>query len=245
MVHNTASVNTIAMLGNVAICMAALERAMHRPAHLPGMVVLYGPSGWGKSTAAAYVANHYRAYYVEAKSTWNKKHILLAILTEMGVAPAKTIPLMAEQISEQLVLSGRPLIIDEMDHIADKNATEIVRDLYEGSNAPILLIGEERLPTKLKAWERFHGRVLDWVPAQPADLDDALRLRDLYCRKVAIKDDLVARIHEISRGSVRRICVNLERVQSEAVANGLKEIDLAGWGNRTLFTGEAPQRRLF
>ena len=42
-----------ARLANLAICQAALKRAMDRPGHLPGLVVHYGPSGWGKSTAAA------------------------------------------------------------------------------------------------------------------------------------------------------------------------------------------------
>ncbi len=32
--------------------------------------------------------------------------------------------------------------------------------------------------------ERFHNRVLDWVPAQPASLADAKHLRALYCKRV-------------------------------------------------------------
>ncbi|WP_207214001.1 hypothetical protein [Solidesulfovibrio carbinolicus] len=60
-------------------------------------------------------------------------------------------------------LHGRPLIIDEMDHVVERNAVELVRDLYEASRAAILLIGEKALPGKLAQWERFHGRILDWV----------------------------------------------------------------------------------
>ena len=193
-----------AMLANVRQCLQALERAVKRPGHLPGLVCLFGPSGWGKSTAAAHVATRLDAYYVEAKSIWTKKAMLLAILREMGIAPARASYEMGEQISEQLARSGRPLIIDEMDHVVEKNAVEIVRDLYEGSGAAILLIGEENLPHKLKRWERFHGRVLDWVPAQAADFEDGKNLRKLYCDRVAIADDLLARLVEVSRGSVRR-----------------------------------------
>ena len=53
MTNHTIPVNTVANLANVSLAVKALERAIDRPAHLPGMVVLYGPSGWGKSTAAA------------------------------------------------------------------------------------------------------------------------------------------------------------------------------------------------
>nr|WP_249123784.1 ATP-binding protein [Pseudomonas aeruginosa] len=71
---------------------------------------------------------------------------------------------MADQIAEELAASGRPLIIDEMDHLVAAGQVELIRDLYESSQASILLIGEEMLPTKLKKYERFHGRVLSWVP---------------------------------------------------------------------------------
>lgn len=237
-------VNTVAPLANVGLCTGALDRAMSRAAHLPGMVCFYGPSGWGKSTAAAYTANRSRAYYVECKSTWTKKATLMAIIHEIGIPSPKTIYEMTDAICEQLARSGRPLIIDEMDHLVEKSAVEIIRDLYEGSGAAILLIGEERLPKKLEKWERFHGRILDFIPAQPADIEDARHLARLYCRHVAIADDLIAKIHEASAGSARRICVNLERVQEEAIALGQTEIDLARWGSRPFFSGEAPARRI-
>ncbi|KMQ74034.1 AAA family ATPase [Marinobacter subterrani] len=243
-VVNLGSGVTTAPLQNVALCNGALERAMNRPAHLPGLVAFYGPSGWGKSTAAAYCANKHRAYYVECKSSWTKKALLSAILSEMGIAPAKTLYEMADQISEQLVLSQRPLIVDEMDHIVSKKAVEVIRDIYEGSNAAILLIGEELLPAKLREWERFHNRMLAWVPAQPCDLDDTRALARMYCHEVAIADDLLAKIQDVSRGAARRICVNLESVRQGALTNGLDSMDLDAWGNRPLYSGDAPKRRV-
>jgi len=235
---------TVAPITNVAMCSAAMTRAIERSGHLPGMVTLYGPSGWGKSTAAGYTANKLHCYYVECKSSWTRKALLIAILKEMGIQPAKTLYEMTDQVSEQLVLSGRPLIIDEMDHIVDKKATEIVRDIYEGSHAAILLVGEEQLPSKLKAWERFHGRMLEWIPAQPASIDDASHLARLYCGGVEISTDLLAKVHELSHGSVRRIAVNLDMIRAEAGKAGWMGVDLATWGTRAFYTGEAPKRRV-
>lgn len=243
MSYISAPVNTIAPLRNVAVAMSAMERAIERPQHLPGMVTFSGPSGFGKSMAAAYVANRHKAFYVEAKSTWTKKAVLLAILREMGKVPAKTIPEMADQVADELVLSGRPLIVDEMDHIVTKGAVEVIRDIYEGSKAPILLIGEELLPIKLKQWERFHGRILAWLQAEPVDITDASHLRGLYCRKVELADDLLARIVQVAHGSARRVCTNLEKVQTEALSDGVSVADLAWWGERPFDTGEPPARR--
>lgn len=236
---------SIAPLTNVARCNAALERAMHRPRHLPGIVTFYGPSGWGKTFAATYVANKHRAYHVEAKSSWTRKALLAAILTEMGIEPAKTLYEMSSQVSEQLVLSQRPLIVDEFDHLVHAGTVEVVRDIHESSHAAVLLIGEEQLSAKLKKWERFHSRVLAWVPAEAATMDDARRLAALYLTKAEIKPDLLARIHEIARGAVRRIAVNLEMVQEEALDAGWKTVGLKEWGEREFYTGEAPARRVF
>ena len=241
---NSKSIGGIAQIANLGMCDIAIERAVSRSANLPGLVCFYGPSGWGKSMAANYVANTRRARYVQAKSVWTKKHFLKAVLFEMGIKPAATIPEMADQVAEELAASGRPLVIDEMDHLVDRNAVELVRDLYESSQAPILMIGEEGLPNKLKKWERMHGRVLAWVPAQPVTLEDAHKLRPLYCPSVDVSEDLLAKLVTLSHGSVRRVCVNLERIQEEAMVQGLDAMDLTAWGKRELYTGEAPKRRV-
>lgn len=243
------TVNTIsgtAQLRNVVALLTGVERAENRPAHLPGLVCFYGPSGWGKSYAAAYVSNVKNAYYVELKSTWTVKYLLQAICREMGISYASgdTLAMLGEMVTEQLILSERTLIIDEFDYLVDKNKVDVIRDLFEGSAAPIILIGEEQLPNKLKRWERTHGRILDFIPAQPASFEDAQALRDLYCKKVKIANDLLNEICKSARGSVRRICVNLERIQQTAITMGKREITLADWGNTAFFTGDAPTRRV-
>jgi len=235
---------TVAPITNVGMCITALQKIMNRDDYLPGMAVFYGPAGYGKSIAASYAANKTRAYYVSCKSSWTKKALLLSIAKEMGVEPARTLYEMCDQISEQLMLSGRPLIIDETDHIVEKNAIEIIRDIYEGSHAPVLLIGEEKLPAKLERWERFHSRILEFIPAQPVSQDDADILCQLYSPEVTISDDLMEKILQLARGSVRRVCVNISRIRSYANAAGLSTVSLSHWGDQPLYTGRAPVRRV-
>ncbi len=241
---NNPTVNSIADIANLSLCDVALERAISRTGTLPGMVCMYGPSGFGKSISATYVAIRRRAYYVQAKSIWTKKATLTAILREMGIQPARTIPEMLDQAAEELALSGRPLIIDEMDHLVDRNAVELVRDIYESSQAAILLIGEEQLPSKLKKYERFHGRVLAWVPAQPVSIDDAQKLKEIYAPDIEITVEMLGHLVGLSGGSVRRVVVNLEQIQETAATNGWNVVDQTVWGKRELYTGEAPKRRI-
>lgn len=249
MMHSDSAVNlpTVAPLTNVALADRVMTQLIDRPSHLPGMAAFFGPSGYGKTIAAGYVATKHRAYYIECKSTWTKKAILLAILKEMGVVPAKTIYDMVDQVAEQLVLSQRPLLIDEMDHIVEKKAVELIRDIYEASNAPIMMVGEEQFPAKLRRWERFHNRILNWQQAQPSDLDDARELARLYVTgpsQIVIQDDLLEDVLRKSRNAARRIVVNLELIRNTALRQGWDSVDLQNWGNNELYTGEAPARRL-
>ncbi len=71
-----------------------------------------------------------------------------------------------------------------------------------------------------------------------------MQLRELYCQKVEVQDDMLQKVLEVTHGGVRRICVNLERIQQHAMSKGLKSIGLAEWGRRELYTGEAPARRI-
>lgn len=244
MTENQTRVNSVALLSNVAIITRAIIKAEERPSHLPGLVVVYGHSGYGKTYAASFAAANQNAIYVAAKSTWTKKTYLNSILNEMGIHPAKTIGEMMEQVCEQLALSGKVLIVDEFDYcVANQGLLSLTRDIYDGSLAPIVLIGEELLPARLEKEERFHNRILEWIPAQPATFDDAKKLRDLFCHEVVISDDLLGKISEVSDGRVRRICVNLERVQDFALSEGLRAVDLKSWGNNEFYKCTAPARR--
>lgn len=240
------SVNTIMPLRNVGLLVGLVERVSNRLNGLPGMGCFYGPSGYGKTFAAIYTANKQRAYHVQVKSVWTRKKLALTILQEMGVDPAGTIPDMVDQIGQELSMSRRPLIIDEADFLASKGMIEVLRDIYESSQGTVILIGEEMLPHKLKRWERVHGRMLDWVPAQPVSVADARHLVKPYCAGITVADDLLTRLHEASGGSVRRICVNLDRVRERAQTADIAAIDLEAWTRLggEFFTGNPPARRV-
>ncbi|WP_036536706.1 AAA family ATPase [Oceanobacter kriegii] len=235
--------SNIAGITNVALANRAMMQLQERSPSLPGLGVLHGPSGYGKSFAASYVANAHRAYYVQCKSTWTRRAFLEAILKEMGILPSKNLASMTEQACEELMQSGRPLIIDEADWLADsKSHVMMAMDLYEGSQASILLIGEERLPAKLSHFEKIHNRILRWEPAQPCQMNDVLQLASIYARDVDIDEQLLLNLLDATKGVTRRICVNLENIRNWAADNGTDRVTIANF-DQPLFTGQAPRGR--
>lgn len=155
--------NSFAPLGNVVAMVELVMRLQNRTPGLPGMATYYGKSGLGKTTAAIFAGNKFRAHHVELKSRWTPKHFCEQVMAELGLDPGKrmTVSRMIDAIAGELAKTRRPLLIDEADYLLRHDMVEIARDFYEGSGAPVILIGEEHLPKKLEAYERVHGRMLD------------------------------------------------------------------------------------
>lgn len=238
----------IAKIQNLAQCFAAVKRTMERNPLLPGISAFYGPSGFGKSTAANHVATKTDAFYVQVRSTDTKKTFMQSLLREMSIPAPKTLGEMMNLASSELAKSQRPLIIDEFDHLVKKNFVEMVRDLYEASQCTILIIGEEQLARNLERWERFHGRVLNWVPALPCDITDAKLLAQLYAPRLMIDDAVLTKLVASVKGSTRRVSTNLEMLNEAALEEGIDHItpktvkELLTQG---FVTGESPKPRSF
>lgn len=234
-----------AQIFNLELVRTASERLSGRTSGLPGIGCLYGPAGWGKTCASMAIANEVRAYFVQLRSAFTRKALLETILKEMSIPPAGTLNMMLDQIAAQLGASRRMLILDEFDHAARNGSmVELVRDIYEASQGTVLIVGEELLPKKLARYERFHSRILTWVPAQPVTLADARLLGPIYAPNVHIDDEMLEHVVQIAKGSVRRVSVNLARIAEEAAVDGIGTMTLREWGERRFYDGQAPVRDL-
>lgn len=235
--------NSVAPLRNVAALLTLIEKVIARPVGLPGMATYSGYSGYGKTTAVIYAANKFNAIQVQVKESWTGKKLCQAILAEMGIKPAKTIADMIDQIAQELVFSDRVLLIDDAQYLIKRGIIGIARDIYESCGTPIILIGEERLPQELQRWENIHGRMYDWVTAEPACADDVEHLARIYCPRAELDPDFKAHLLKASQHSIRRVCINLARVAEFAATRGLIFVDLDVWAGEEFFATAAPKPR--
>ncbi|WP_336973448.1 ATP-binding protein [Sphingobium aromaticiconvertens] len=233
-----------AQLTNMGLCLRTLLDCQEAGGDTPRMGLFYGFSGYGKTVAAAFAAARTNAIYIHAQSIWTQRSMLEALAEEMGLPIVKkTAAALLKQIIEQLNNDPQSIIIDEMDHLVHKKLTEIIRDIHDATRVGILMIGEEALPSKLKEWERFDNRILVATAAQPASITDALKLRDHYCTRIKVEDDLVELFTTRCKGITRRIVVNLKAAQRSAAEEGLTSIDRTWWGARPIVNGDIAVRR--
>lgn len=225
----------IAPLANIGVMENALERLKTRQPGDPGMFVICGHSGLGKSMAAAWAKARHRAYYMQLDDYVNRKGFLVDLHRVIGMEiPKGTAKDLLDSAAAQLAAARRTLILDEFDFIVDKEMVMAVFSLYEKSRANIILIGEEKLPSKLARWEKFDGRVLDTLFAEPVSLDDARTLAQHKYPQFAFSDDLLQHLVDIANRSVRRVNNNLGIIFNEGMTLGWDGCDLATWGKRPL-----------
>lgn len=234
---------SLALLKNVVAMVGLVQRLNDRGAHMPGFGVVHGYSGYGKTYSAVFAQNKTGGPRIEIGDSWTKKTLVRAILKEEGVRePKGTVADLTEQVIIRLAEPNHaPLFIDEADKLVDKGMIELVREIQEGAQVPIILIGEEQLPQKLMKIERVHNRVLDWVAAQPCDLEDTRKLASLFCPNLSIDDETLEAMRRASDGRARRIVTNLYRAREFAATRGVKALASGGLLPE-FYTGTPPSR---
>ncbi len=230
----------IVLVNNVARLAEAGEALLHRAPGMPGMGLVHGETGYGKTTAVTWYVNRCNGVYVRAWATWTPSAMFSAILHELGRTARGSCAQMMGDIIEALALSGRPLFVDEADYVVDsKRMCESLRDLHDMATVPVIMIGMGGIDQRLAHRKQLTGRVLADVRFHPLEEADAQKIASELC-EVQIAPDLVAELTRKAAGSVRLTVVGLERIERWAKSQGASRVGLQAWGKRAFFTGEAP-----
>ncbi len=218
--------------------MQAVEDLLNRPMGTEGMGLLWGPPGTGKTTALAYVANVYDAVYVRAVGCWTVTSMLGDLCKELGGKRMLRRSDMVEFIVEELTRDGRqprPIFIDEADYCFRQfEMIDSLRDIYDLSGCPVILIGMEDIARRIRTHERIARRITQWIEFKGLDLDDTTQVADEVC-EVRLADDLLRHLHKETGGNIGRIIIGLTKIEKFALVNGFDVISCSGWGDRALY----------
>ncbi|KAF1692730.1 DNA transposition protein [Pseudoxanthomonas jiangsuensis] len=232
----------IVPISNVARLSEAGDALLNRAPGMPGMGLVYGPSGYGKTTAVAWLATRQHGVFVRALATTTPSSLVESICKELGIARRQSIVATIEVIVERLAETNRPLFVDESDYITGSTRlVETLRDIHDLASVPVILIGMQHLRRAVSTREQLAGRIAQWVEFQESSLDDARVLARELC-EVDVADELVQRLHTAAHGAVRLIVVGLGRIEHVARSRGLSKVSAADWPKSLdFFMGTAPQ----
>lgn len=234
--------NRLAPTKNVAALQLAYEALATRDRGVPGMGLVYGYTGAGKTTSIAALVNKTRGVYVRATSQWTPTAMLSTIMRELGADPLHRRQLMLDHIKDELTSTQRPLFVDEADYLLrDGDMLEALRDLHDLSGAPVVLIGMADIEKRLVHKKQLARRLSHWVEFLPSDLEDARTLATTVC-EVELDDELLQRLHGEAKGSIGLMVVGMARIEALAKANGWRAVSGEQWADRKLFIGGAPRQ---
>lgn len=228
--NGTEQISTgVAKLTNVALAMGAMKQIMSATPQMPRMAVLLGPPGYGKTQAAIHMAHPLgsNAIFIQLRPFETMKSMAQMMLTELDVRwkTGWSVNMMFEAICERIGLLNRPMVIDELDHIAETKCIDFIRAIHDKCATPILMIGEERLQQKLLSrHERFHDRVLVWARAEPCDVDDTIRLTKHYAPTLKWEAAAYAALVARTAGVARRITTEIERIKEQCKRQGVETV---------------------
>ena len=226
----------VAKLTNVAFAIEAMKAVSDADdAGAPHMAVLFGPPGYGKTQAAMYLAHPQgkNAIFVSVRSFDSTKTLAQLICMELGIACKTQWPVatLYEHIVRRLQQLGRPLVIDEVDHVAEKNTIDFIRTIHDNTTVPIVLIGEQDLKRKLLSrHERFHDRVLVWKEAAKCDEHDVAMLARHHAPDLTFNKEVINALVVKSDGVARRVYTELKALREECKRTGAPAPTLAMLG---------------
>ena len=164
---------------NVKNFVSTLANLQNRAKGVPGMALVYGEPGLGKTQAALWwVANNQEdAIYVSATQSMTTKWLLEEIIRELGDSPFYRTSEIFEQIVRELIKRPKVIIVDEIDYLAhEKSTIEMLRDIHDRTHTPIVLIGMTYADKKLKRYRHLYDRLSEILQVQKFPFEDTKNL---------------------------------------------------------------------
>lgn len=190
----------------------------------PGIGVVWGQAGRGKTVCAREYAVRTHAVYLRVMEDWTPRAMLAALCRELNGSEPHSTHQCKRIACEELERQGRTVLIDEADRLP-VGLVEHWRDIHDVSGAPIVLIGEEVLFPTLASRRRLWSRVTQTVEFRPITSEDII-LFGLKAADLRLDPDAAARIAARSHGDFRLVWTDTQALEQMARASGAKQVTL-------------------
>jgi len=142
---------------------AAVEALVNRSPSLPGLGLIYGTAGYGKTAVVDHYYGAGETIYIRCMETWRPRRLMEEMLQVMKAGqPLYRLDKLCDQVITGFKRWRKPLFIDEADYLFRQGGAmlDIVRDIHDMTQVPIILIGMEAIHGKLQKYGQFFSRIL-------------------------------------------------------------------------------------
>lgn len=210
-----------AMTKNVQAFLGGMEAVDAKNAGKIGMVLVEGDPGTGKTECAQWYAAQNDIPYIRATDIMTRRSLLVAIVGELGEAPHGRTDALFNQVLDQLLERPRPLIVDEVDYLVKDGMVEVLRDINDMTNCPVIMLGMHQISKKLQRFRHLYDRFSAVVRFHTFDETDIAQLAEQIC-EAKIDPTGIKFIQERGQGKFRRSMVWFQRAERLARNNSLE-----------------------
>lgn len=210
---------------NVKQLISMMNRLKEREDGVPGMGLVYGEPGLGKTQAIKWWAFKNDAILIRCNQMMSARWLLKEILDYMSEIKPYSISDSFDEVIRNLILTPRVLIVDEVDYLTmDKNKSiEILRDIHDKTNVPVVLVGMTNAHSRLKKFSHLYDKLSEIVKFErfsKADIKTIVK----ELSEIELTDCAIKYIYS-NLNRFRQIVKVINKAETIAKANGLCSID--------------------
>ena len=161
--------------------------------------------------------------YIRSRKVSSQRSLLAIIVNELGISPAFRSDDLFQQIVEELIGKPTPIIIDEVDYLLKNGMVEILRDINDMTNTPIIMMGMEHVDKKLRLYRHLYDRFTAIVRFELFDKAEIANLAEQACG-VKISECGIEFIEKRGQGKLRLTMTWFTRAEHLARRNSIDMI---------------------
>lgn len=144
---------------NVKNFIGLVENLISKPKNIPKLGLVYGKPGLGKSQTALWLACKYDGVYLRATNLMTGRWLLEELVKELDEIPRFLTSDNFNIVVKKLKQNPKTIFIDEIDYLMNNLKTiEILRDVHDETNCPIIFIGMGLAHRKLERYKHLYDR---------------------------------------------------------------------------------------
>ncbi|MEI8389585.1 MAG: ATP-binding protein [bacterium] len=209
---------------NVKNFINLMNNLINRPETVPGMALVYGEPGLGKSKAVLWWVAQNDAVYIRGTNLMSGRWLIQEIVEELGEIPYFYSIDMFKQCVRLLTEKQIPIIVDEIDYLAtDAKTIETIRDIHDKTGVPIIMVGMGKAKQKLMRYKHLYDRVSEIVEFKSFIKKDVKEIIT-QLSEVEMTECAISFIYTKSN-RFRQIVRLINKAEQIAHSNGLSTVD--------------------